>query len=219
MKDKGKSSKVSNSRTGWAPLLVKVGGSYSLVVMWKNFRGFCKLYSESIAKESIFGIVKRCSYTDGLFHLTDDLGKTIQLQESQLDASILGGKIKLAIHLSNLRSQGELAKLARYLEILGNLESESPVDDFFKTFVSEAKESALSVNKIESEIVLDELKLVSNIKRKSVQKKEKLSKQAKIEKFFTKENKDPKGFETVVKKSSEGRVDVHLDRLEISENL
>ena len=39
----------------------------------------------------------------------------------------------------------------------------------------------------------------------------------KLEKYFVKENTDPKGHERQCQRSSEGRADIHIDLLDISE--
>ena len=72
-KDEGN---YSNSRTGWAPMLVRVGENFSLVLLWKNRRKYTKLYALSNAKDSIFGKLLSCRFSNGCFDFTDDLDQT-----------------------------------------------------------------------------------------------------------------------------------------------
>ena len=56
------------------------------------------------------------------------------------------------------------------------------------------------------------------MKRKaSASKKE--NKQAKIEKFFQEENVDPKGFEMECQNKTQGRADIHIDLIDVKEDV
>ena len=47
----------------------------------------------------------------------------------------------------------------------------------------------------------------------------KQSNQTKLEKYFNQENKDPDWFEVDLRRKAEGRLDVHIDRLHIKNDL
>ena len=46
--------------------------------------------------------------------------------------------------------------------------------------------------------------------------KEKINTQARIEKYFEKEHCDPNGFECKVRQETQGRADIHLDKLSVN---
>ena len=129
----------SVSRTGWAPLIVKLGDGFFIVILWRTFRGNIKMYSRDKCKDSILGKVIRCEYNDGSFAFTDDLGQIAKLSEKLMDTSIIGGGNKFALQLSMLRSKGELGGIAELLTLLGSNSGLEPSREFIKHAISEAK--------------------------------------------------------------------------------
>ena len=145
------------SRTSWAPLFLNIGEQFSLVIIWKNYRGALKIYSESNKKDSIFGKVKKCVFSDENFLVTDDLSTTIKLKSSLLDVSITGGNDKLANRISSLKSKGELSKISEYLTVLGNINEVNDLENEYNSYKVDAKETALIVGKLEPDLILGEL--------------------------------------------------------------
>ena len=76
----------------------------------------------------------------------------------------------------------------------------------------------MSVAEIAQETILNELSTRTGIKRKS-KKAEKLSKQTRLEKYFNEENKDPNGLEVDFKRKAQGRLDVHISKLSVKDDL
>ena len=130
------------SRTGWSPMLVNLREAYSVIILYKNYRGNVKMYAKDKTKDSILGKVIKCVYQDGNFVTTDDLGQTVKLSERQLDVSMIGGDNKLAKQISMLRSRGELAGIAELISFLGrgpDTVSSMPTYEFTKLAMSESK--------------------------------------------------------------------------------
>ena len=136
----------SKSRNGWSPLLLKFREKYSVVLLWKTYRGDVKIYSWNKSKNSLFGNVIECTYSDGSYNFIDDLGQNASLLENLLDPSIIGGTNYLAKEIADLKSRGELARIAEMISSLGT-DNDHTVHDGLQSSLLSAK-----VNKYRSKL-------------------------------------------------------------------
>ena len=200
----GQVSSSRVSRVTWSPLLVKIGDCISTVIIWKDCRGILKIYQSNWKKkDTIFGNLKQCVLgTDGeKVQLTDDLGQTVKLR---MDVSLMGDSNSLSIKICSMRASNKTEKVWEYLSSFCNEENIKDDQDF-SDFKKTALDGVLHL-KEKGEILVTLDQMNGGVRRKEPQ--EKLSKQARMEKYFEKEVNNPKGFDHEVKSKAVGRIDV-----------
>ena len=137
----GKKVSTKKSRTGWSPLLLEIGGRLSVVILWKNFNGVVGMKKVDNTKNTLFGYIIDCTYSDGKFHIKDEMGQTVSLPNKLLDVSLIGGGVSpFGVELLNLRTQGELGAVAELLVSLTSQDSPKPlIHGFLQEILTRAK--------------------------------------------------------------------------------
>ena len=130
-----------------------------------------------------------------------------------------GGNVKIAAYISRLSRSKDFSNHDPNVFSPVGLKLDASSDSElieFSEFLAAAKEHATVVTTGREEAV-QTIAVKTNRKRK-VNNKENtkpLTKQERMEKFFQKELKDPKGVENLHVEYLQGRTDVHIDRLEV----
>ena len=129
-----------------------------------------------------------------------------------------GGDIKLASYLGLLsRSQGFSHHDSNCVtKEEGGFDKDEK--ERFDKFVEAATENATSVTADRSEAV-EAIAKKTNRKRKSSEKPAAKSKQSTIQKFFSRELQDPTGLEREHVEGFQARADVHIDNLEVCQEV
>jgi hypothetical protein len=245
--ERSASTSAEKPRTAWCPVVLKGRTCHEIHILWKDSRNNVKLYKNVRSKETFGRIVRaeivteknKKGETNEYYKLVNEYGDEMWFRLTLMSPALIGSNSFSKMMLQLRCEVGGDKKLASYISRLSRSKDFSHHDsnlvsavglsqgvhddnqEEFRVFLLAAYEDATIIT-VDKDEAVQEIANKTNRKRKSKENstpKIKQNKQERIEKFFTKELRDPSGVEKEHIDCFRGRADINIDNLEICDRV